>query len=66
MLALSMLAFASTTSAGVDRDIEINAGGGEKNLEAYYVKKGLKRFIIQGKEVWALNKKNAERKAKKS
>lgn len=26
---------------------------------------GLKRFVINGKTVWALNQKNAERKAKK-
>lgn len=27
--------------------------------------KGLQRFVIDGKEVWAINRKNAIRKAKK-
>ena len=37
----------------------------ERSPEDYYLSKGLKRFEIDGKVVFALNEKNAIRKAKK-
>lgn len=43
------------------KPIEINAGDSSNPHRP----KGLKRFVIGDKEVWAINQKNAERKAKK-
>jgi hypothetical protein len=37
----------------------------EAKKEERYLKKGLKKFYYKNGVVWALNKKNADRKAKK-
>ena len=37
----------------------------EKRLKKLKVERGMKQFFIEGVEVWALNRKNAERKATK-
>jgi hypothetical protein len=38
----------------------------EERMEEWYLRKGLQKFTIDGKTIWALNEKNARRKLRRT
>lgn len=63
---LAMAAAMGGTGYGGGRAVRDRISPRKKtDMDTLQQRKGLKKFVIEGQEIWALNEKNAQRKAAK-
>jgi hypothetical protein len=61
---MALAAMGSLTDPFIPEPVPLTADEKKRRKIARYKMKGLKLFIINGREIWALNEKNAQRKSK--